>query len=100
MSLPTYLEIFCVQVEKNYESNHCDSVLKMTADDINEIFEDLLTDDDEDFIDIVEATRHLRVFRERSHMLIWSNSKVITRLKVSKQSISNQLTVLEHRKIK
>ncbi|XP_023311821.1 putative nuclease HARBI1 [Anoplophora glabripennis] len=55
--------------------------------DIAHIFDDILSDEDEDIINIIEAPRQPRNFRVRpSHMECWNDEEFINRFRLSKVS--------------
>lgn len=63
--------------------------------DLFEIFDDFLTDDEEDIIQIVEAPRDPRVFRDRIATLdYWNDKEFIARFRVSKQSTEDLIELV------
>ncbi|KAB0804445.1 hypothetical protein PPYR_01415 [Photinus pyralis] len=58
------------------------------VEDIYDIFHDLISDDEENFVDLVEAPRNIRTFRVRpNHMEMWNNQEFINRFRISKGSV-------------
>lgn len=65
-------------------------------DDINEI-DEFLSEDDEDIINIVEAPRRPRVFRNRpNHMQIWTDDEFLYRVRLSKRTVQHLYDRIGH----
>lgn len=66
-------------------------------EDFFDVFEELLTDDEDDLINFVEAPRRDRQFRDRpDHFNLWNDQEFVTRFRISKRSVENLLEQIGH----
>lgn len=66
-------------------------------DEILELFEEIYSDDEEDFINIIEMPRNLRNFKVRpNQMEQWSDTEFLNRFRLSKDSVENLLQQIQH----
>lgn len=66
-------------------------------EDLFDVFEELLTDDEDDLINFVEAPRRDRQFRDRpDHLNLWNDEEFVTRFRISKRSVENLRQQIGH----